>query len=301
MVLTPLTHRTELRDITSSSSITGDRTEVREWAPSLVRPRQARKYLPEESQLPLYDKPVRVLMHDMVRDLGLQPGQLIDREQVVRWFQEKYPRVKEGTIAAHLVRLSTNARTRVHYSPRAGEDDLFFQIDGSHFRLYDRANDPTPIVKGVLAVGQPPAPEQGNDTDSLSGDSEFAYERDLRNYLARNLHLLEPGLRLYEDEGVTGIEFPVGGRFIDILAIDSENNFVVLELKVSRGYDRVVGQLLRYMGWIEKHQAEPGQAVRGAIIAKEMTDDLCLACSRITGVSLFEYELSVTLRRVIAN
>ena len=251
--------------------------------------------------MPLYDKPVRALMHDMVRDLGVQPGQLIDREQVVRWFQGKYPRVKEGTIAAHLVRLSTNARTRVHYSPRAGDDDLFFQIDSSHFRLYDSTQDPAPIVKGGPSADSPAVAVTSDDTDTANGDSEFAYERDLRNYLARNLHLLEPGLRLYEDDGVTGVEFPVGGRFIDILAIDRENNLLVLELKVSRGYDRVVGQLLRYMGWIEKHQAEPGQTVRGAIIAKEMTEDLCLACSRIAGVSLFEYELSVSLRRVAGH
>lgn len=251
--------------------------------------------------MPLYDKPVRALMHDMVRDLGVQPGQLIDREQVVRWFQMKYPRVKEGTIAAHLVRLSANARTRVHYNPRAGEDDLLFQVDGSHFRLYDATRDPTPIVKEAAAVDTPFAADGHDQRETDYSDSEFAYEHDLRDYLARNLHLVEPGLRLYEDEGVTGVEFPVGGRFIDILAIDTEKNFLVLELKVSRGYDRVVGQLLRYMGWIEKHQAEPGQTVRGAIIAKEMTEDLCLACSRIAGVSLFEYDLSVSLRRVPAN
>jgi len=76
--------------------------------------------------------------------------------------------------------------------------------------------------------------------------------RDLRNYLVRNLGLIEPGLRLYDEEGITGVEFPVGGRFIDILALDRHDRYVVIELKVSRGYDRVVGQLLRYMGWSNK-------------------------------------------------
>jgi endonuclease len=28
------------------------------------------------------------------------------------------------------------------------------------------------------------------------------------------------GLRLYEEEGITGVEFPVGRRFIDMLAVD---------------------------------------------------------------------------------
>ncbi|MFZ4665357.1 MAG: endonuclease NucS domain-containing protein, partial [Prochlorotrichaceae cyanobacterium] len=90
---------------------------------------------------------------------------------------------------------------------------------------------------------------------NLGISTEFAYESDLRDYLAKNLQVIEPGLMLYEEEGITGVEFPVGGRFIDILAVDSNGDFVVIELKVSRGYDRVIGQLLRYMAWIQKNQA----------------------------------------------
>ena len=86
--------------------------------------------------------------------------------------------------------------------------------------------------------------------------------------------------------------------FVDILAVDKSGNYVVVELKVSRGYDRVVGQLLRYMAWIEKNQADPGQSVRGVIIAKDISEDLLLACSRISSVRLFEYSLSVSLKPV---
>ena len=118
----------------------------------------------------------------------------------------------------------------------------------------------------------------------------------MQNYLAKNLHLIESGLTLFEDEGINGLEFPVGGRFIDILATDSDGNYVVIELKVSKGYDRVVGQLLRYVAWIRKNQTEPGQSVRGIIVARHISEDLLLACSGVQGVQLFEYELSVSLR-----
>jgi len=64
--------------------------------------------------------------------------------------------------------------------------------------------------------------------------SEFAYERDLQNFLSHNLTLIEPGLRLYQEEHITGVEFPVGNRRVDILALDSDDNYVVIELKVSR-------------------------------------------------------------------
>jgi endonuclease len=115
--------------------------------------------------------------------------------------------------------------------------------------------------------------------------------------IVKNLHSIEPGLRLYEEEGLTGVQFSVGGRFIDILAVDRDNRFVVIELKVSRGYDRVIGQLLRYMGWVEQN-LESAKSARGIIVAKEITDDLKLACSRLMDVKLIEYELSFTLRHV---
>jgi RecB family endonuclease NucS len=139
---------------------------------------------------------------------------------------------------------------------------------------------------------QPSEDEDGPSTTA------FAYESDLRNFLSKNLHVLDAGLRLYEQEGITGVEFPVGGRFVDILALDANGAYVVIELKVSRGYDRAVGQLRRYMGWIAKSQADPGQAVRGIIIAREISQDLILACSGLLDVELFEYEMSVSVRRV---
>ncbi len=80
--------------------------------------------------------------------------------------------------------------------------------------------------------------------------------------------------------------------------MDKNNNYVVVELKVSKGYDRVIGQLLRYMAWIEANQAESSQKVRGIIIAREISDDLHLAATKVPDIELFEYSLSVTLRKV---
>jgi endonuclease len=71
----------------------------------------------------------------------------------------------------------------------------------------------------------------------------------------------------------------------------------VIELKVSRGYDRVVGQLLRYMAWVEQ-EMEPSKPVRGIIVAKEITEDLKLAASRISNVHLIEYEIEFKLRPI---
>ena len=108
------------------------------------------------------------------------------------------------------------------------------------------------------------------------------------------------GLKLYEDDGIRGFEFDAGGRRIDLLALDRSGSFVVIELKVSKGYDRVVGQLLRYMNWVRRELAEPGQRVRGIIICRAMSEDLRLACASLPDVELREYRLSVTVTEVPA-
>jgi len=247
----------------------------------------------------LYEKPVKLLFRDMIKDLSIQEGDVIDRDKITSWFKTKYPLIKPGTISAHLLKLSINAPSRIHYNVDSnGRDDLLFQIDSKKFRLYEQSSDPGPIYsktndsEEILPNKEEAEKENGN---------EFAYEKDLQNFLSKNLSLIEPGLTLYMEEEISGIEFPVGNRFIDILAIDSNNNYVVIELKVSRGYDRVVGQILRYMAWIRKNHADEDQKVRGIIIAREISDDLLLACSETKSIELYEYSLSVLLNRIEKN
>jgi hypothetical protein len=250
----------------------------------------------------IYDKPVHQLMkEDMVAALKLEARKSFTRQQAISWFTHYYPKIKTGTVSAHLIRLSTNAPSRVYYNAKPIDDDVFYQTGSGHYRLYDSENDPKPIRQGDKL------PDDDSLTDDRSpegveepsiGSDEFAYEADLKNYLAKNLYVIESGLRLYEEEGINGIEYPVGGRFIDILAVDSKNDYVVIELKVSRGYDRVAGQLMRYMAWIAINHAEPGQKVRGLIIARDISEDLKLACTLLNDVQLFEYELSLSVSPV---
>ena len=249
----------------------------------------------------LYDRPVWQLMRDvMVADLGMEAGRTVTRSQIIAWFAEHYPRVKKATVSAHLLLLSTNAPSRIHYGVRPGDHDLFYQLDGRTFRLYDAGQDPAPIYEAKSDPTIDPTDDIEDPDDEVDAGtrSEFAYERDLQSFLAKNLHLLEPGLSLYNDEGIIGIEYPAGGRSIDILAVDRSGRLVAIELKVSRGYDRTVGQLLRYMGYISENLAEEGQAVRGIIVAREISEDLRLATRHARGVELYEYRLSVSVSQV---
>jgi len=255
--------------------------------------------------MPIYDRPVKSLMADWAKK-HLSPGQTFSKSDAVPWFAEHYPKVKRNTVGMHIEGMSVNNHIRKHHpsiKPNSGHD-LFFKLGPDRYRLWNPNSDGQPYYKQDAEnqasdiINQIGSSDDGTESDNgVEATTEFAFEKDLRNYLVKNLGLIEPGLHLYEEEEITGIEFPVGGRFIDILAVDQTGSYVVIELKVSRGYDRVIGQLLRYMAWVEQNM-ETTKRVRGMIVAKEITNDLKLAASRIADVRLIEYEISFKLNSI---
>jgi RecB family endonuclease NucS len=141
-------------------------------------------------------------------------------------------------------------------------------------------------------------PDEGEDgeLEDEESDQQFAAEADLRDFLANNPTCIETGLCLYRSGDLSGVEFPIDSGFIDILAVDHDGRFVVIELKLGKGRNRAVGQLLYYMGWVDKNLGKG--SCRGMIIAKEIPDDLVLAVKRAPGVSVFRYHLSVSVELV---
>jgi len=251
----------------------------------------------------IYEKPVKALMHDFARE-RLKSGQVFSKAEPVQWFAERFPKIKRATVMIHVDAMSVNAANerKHHRSVRPGSGhDLFFKLGKDQYRLWNREGDPPPVYAETMLAGEPldgtiDYEAQGEDGVEPVTQREFAFEKDLRNYLSKNLHLIEPGLQLYEDEGVSGLEYPAGGRFIDILAVDKGGHYVVVELKVSRGYERTIGQILRYMGWIRQNLSA-GEPVRGVIVASSISDDLKIAASLVADLSLAEYELSLTIRQ----
>lgn len=96
-----------------------------------------------------------------------------------------------------------------------------------------------------------------------------SYETDLQRFLERNPSAIENGLELVERE----VDVEAGGR-IDLLCKDTENTLVVVELKVGTADDRTLGQLQRYIGWVTRKKATPGQRVRGIIVAETFDESL---------------------------
>ena len=248
----------------------------------------------------IYDKPSKTLITEWAHQ-NLTRGQTYTKSQIADWFMVTYPNYKRNSVLTDIDAMCVNYRSRIHYGVRPDSGhDLFFKEGPSDLRLWEPERDPAPIYKESYQADSSSSPIELDDSDiedAENGGDTFALEKDLQNFLARNLHRLEPGLTLYEADGISGIEYPVGGRRIDILAVDASGAFVVIELKVSRGYDRVIGQLQRYMGWIQVNVAQ-GQRVRGIIVAGEISDDLILATSLIADrVKLFEYSLSFQIQQ----
>ncbi|MBZ5666772.1 MAG: endonuclease NucS [Acidobacteriia bacterium] len=136
--------------------------------------------------------------------------------------------------------------------------------------------------------------------DQTEAGTEFALEEQLRDYLAENLGILEPGLSLWPVENGDAVEFQVDdqgpSRRIDILARDSAGLPVVIELKVSRGHEKTVGQALYYRARI-KHRFGSAR-VRIFIVAAEISPELQAAASEVSDVFLFEYSLAVKVTAI---
>ena len=59
--------------------------------------------------------------------------------------------------------------------------------------------------------------------------------------------------------------------------------------------DVVVGQVLRYMGYVKEQVAEPDQTVEGVIIAHEDDQKLRWALASVPSISFYRYQISFKL------
>jgi restriction system protein len=73
---------------------------------------------------------------------------------------------------------------------------------------------------------------------------------------------------------------------------------LVVELKKGRASDAVVGQTLRYMGFVQEELATADQTVQGAIIALEDDQRIRRALQMTPAIEFFRYEINFKLVKV---
>ncbi|MFP5444331.1 MAG: endonuclease NucS domain-containing protein [Betaproteobacteria bacterium] len=214
----------------------------------------------------------------------------VELHAMKEWLRQHQDQVPAG----HDATLSTSHQLRLALKKNGWVD----QDTGTEIRLIHPGTANSASIESVLGQDGSEDAVMGGSEDV--GDASFALEHQLRDFIAQNIESIPVNgrrLRLYVDAtGKDGVEFSTAVGSIDILAVDKETNaLVVFELKRGRTPDHVIGPIARYMGWL-KSTITKDVEVRGVIVAKQIAQNLRYAIKAVPNVSLFEYEVSFTLR-----
>lgn len=135
--------------------------------------------------------------------------------------------------------------------------------------------------------------------ETVEDPTAFAMEKHLEDFLVHNWAQTElsKDFDIYEEDSErVGQQYPTDTGPIDILAISKDKKrLLVVELKKGRASDVVVGQALRYMGFVQDELAEDGQSVSGAIIALEDDQKIRRALSMVPNIDFYRYQVSFRL------
>lgn len=137
--------------------------------------------------------------------------------------------------------------------------------------------------------------------ETVEDPSFFAMEKHLEDFLVLNWGQTELASEysIYEEEGErVGQQYATDTGPIDILCISKDKKtLLVVELKKGRASDAVVGQILRYMGYVQEELAEPGQTVKGVIVALEDDQRIRRALSQVPNIDFYRYQISFKLMK----
>ena len=130
-------------------------------------------------------------------------------------------------------------------------------------------------------------------------NAEIILEKYLEEFIVSNFETIFKGkYKVYEEsEEVDGQQYHTDIGPIDILAIETKScSFVVIELKKGRPSDQVIGQILRYMGWVKMNLCKDGQSVKGLIICHDPDPKLSYALEMTNNIDVRYYSASFKLR-----
>jgi len=236
-----------------------------------------------------------VTISESIKEVLTELGRTVTAEEVIQIINQRYPKKwKESAIYAHLYGCSINNPPA--YTQHPSMPKFLFDHGKRKYELYDSEKH------GMWNKGYPvgeKSPEELAEEIRTEGEISFGLERDLEEYISRNLNQLEEGPRLYSIEGLVGRQYNTDVGRIDLLALDKENNFVVIELKAGLATDRVVGQVLGYIRYVRKNLAKE-KDVRGLIVADDFDERLKYAVAEIPKLKLKKYVVNFKFQDIEA-
>jgi hypothetical protein len=184
--------------------------------------------------------------------------------------------------------------------PRFLDSDLIAKLDF----ISNKEKWMVHLIGGVRAISKDDFetilyPARRAKEADIESPAEFQLEKYLHEFIVSNFDKINFGekLEIYATEdGEMGTEYPTSAGYVDILCREkSSGDFVVIELKKGWTTDKVVGQTLRYVGWVRDNLAK-GKNVRGIIIAREFDDKLRYALPKDPKIEVRTYEIDFKLR-----
>ena len=180
-----------------------------------------------------------------------------------------------------------------HYEPEIKNGDVIFFRDGKEIsdeELLQELKEIVNFFKECLNI-------ELKDEKSSMSSGLFYMEQQLEDFIIENWNETEFGKKydlIYEEGDLKSQQYMTDIGRIDILAKDKKDgHHVVIELKRNQTSDDTVGQILRYMGWIEEKKQD--ENVKGIIVAGKFDEKLYYAQKRAKDVEIFTYEVNFSL------
>ena len=210
------------------------------------------------------------LVGEVTGNYMFRPGQILPHRRSVQWLSRK---IERAEMSDPLRKSSGSIGTVSNITKYATEIESL--IGG--------------VCLPVLVASDP----------EVEDASVFALEKHLEEFLVQNWNQTELGIRydIYEEEGeLVGQQYPTDTGPIDILAVSKDKTeLLVVELKKGRASDVVIGQIQRYMGYVLQELAEPGQTVKGVIVALEDDNRIRRALAVANSIDFYRYKVSFKL------
>ena len=126
--------------------------------------------------------------------------------------------------------------------------------------------------------------------------SEKILEDEIVSRIESGKEIFGLNLKIYRRKGDNyGRQYPFhdgkNNRRLDILCVDEQDNFYIIELKKDSGYDDAYKQIKNYVDYFEKNRAN-GKKVFGILCLNSPTEKLLQDVRKDNRIRLFEYKIS---------
>ena len=172
-----------------------------------------------------------------------------------------------------------------HYEPLVENDEVTFVRDGETISTEELENE----LKEIVSFFKECLNIELKDESSSMSSGLFYMEQQLEDFIIENWDGTEFGKEfdlIYKDGELISQQYMTDIGRIDILAKDKKDgSHVVIELKRNQTSDDTVGQITRYMGWIEENLHD--DKVKGIIVAGKYDEKLYYAQKRLKDIEVF--------------